>query len=57
MNTQAMTFKTSYHSKKSVESIKSYKQFSKSIYGWEKMQYWPTLPRNFSATAGPKNMK
>jgi hypothetical protein len=30
-----MTFKTSYHSKKSVEPIKSYKQFSKSIHGWE----------------------
>jgi hypothetical protein len=30
-----MIFKTSYHSKKSVEPIKSYEQFSKSIYGWE----------------------
>jgi hypothetical protein len=35
MNTHAMTFKTSYHSKKSVEPIKSYEQFSKNIYDWE----------------------
>ncbi len=35
MNTHAMTFKTSCHSKKSVETIKSYEQFSKSMYSWE----------------------
>jgi hypothetical protein len=30
-----MTFKTSYHSSKSVELIKSYEQFSKTMYSWE----------------------
>jgi hypothetical protein len=30
-----MAFKTSYHSKKSVKPIKSYGEFSKTIYGWE----------------------
>ncbi len=51
MNTHVMTFKTSYHSKKLVESIKNCDQFIRSIYSW------PTLPRNFSATAGDKNLK
>jgi hypothetical protein len=35
MNTLAMTFKTSYQSRKSVEPIKSYEQFSETTYGWE----------------------
>jgi hypothetical protein len=30
-----MTFKTSYHLKKSVEPIKNYEEFSKTIYSWE----------------------
>jgi hypothetical protein len=30
-----MAFKTSYHSRKSVEPIKSYEEFSKTIYSWE----------------------
>jgi hypothetical protein len=30
-----MTFKTSYHSRKSVEPIKSYEEFSKTNYSWE----------------------
>jgi hypothetical protein len=34
-----MTFKTSYHSKKSVELIKSYEQFSGTMFGWECEKY------------------
>jgi hypothetical protein len=30
-----MTFKTSYHSRKLVEPIKSFEEFSKTIYSWE----------------------
>jgi hypothetical protein len=60
MNTHAMTFKTSYHSRKSVKPIKSYGLFSRTMYSWEcekKMQNWSTLPRNFSATAVDKNSR
>jgi hypothetical protein len=35
MNTYAMTFKTKYHTKKSVEPIKSYEQFSNRMFSWE----------------------
>jgi hypothetical protein len=34
-----MTFKTSHHSRKSVESIKSYEQFSRSMYSWGCKKY------------------
>jgi hypothetical protein len=35
MNNYIRSFKTSYYSRKSVEPIKSYEQFSKTIYSWE----------------------
>ncbi len=54
-----MTFKTSYHSIKSVEPIKSYSDFSKSIIAGnaKNMRNWPSLPRDFSATAWTKNSR
>jgi hypothetical protein len=39
MNSHAMTFKSSYNSKKLVEPIKNFEQFSRSMYSWEWEKY------------------
>jgi hypothetical protein len=59
MNTHVMTFKTSYHSKNRLSPSKVVINLvGACIAGNAKnKRNWSTLPRNFSTTAGDKNLK
>ncbi len=59
MNTHAMTFKTTYHSKKSVEPIKSYEQCLQPYRNPTRNPGFfnkpnPNLTRNFKTQTQPK---